>query len=67
MAVQLPSDRGLVGFIVQWHWIGYGLVGWLSIGNQLYLSHNPLAEWLYSGTGVAMDWLSGYPLVIRYT
>ena len=32
-----------------------------------WLSGYPLAEWLCSGTGMAMDWLGDYPLVIRYT
>ena len=37
---------------MQWYWIGNGLVGWLSIGNQVYLSRSPLAEWLT----VALQW-----------
>ena len=45
---------------VKWHWIGNGLVEWVSIGKQVYLIRIPLAEWQYSGNGLAMDWSGGY-------
>ena len=50
----------------KWHWIG--LVEWLSIGNQITCVVDPWlsgSTWHSSGTGLELDWLSGYPLVIR--
>ena len=51
---------------VKWNCICNGLVDWLSIGSKvlsLVFFVKVALQWRSSGTGLAMDWMSGYPVV----
>ena len=53
---------------VKWHSIGNGLVEWLSIGSKVIsvvFTVRVAFQWQSSGTALAMDWLSGYPLIVK--
>ena len=52
---------------VKWLCIGNGLVEWFSIGRKVIsvvITVGVALQWRSSGTQLAMDWLSGYPLVV---
>ena len=52
----------------EWHWIGTRLVEWLSIGNQVtqvVVTWLSCSTWHLSCTGLDLDWLGGYPSLIR--